>query len=386
MSSRFLKNKSLCPLPFAGAIVNTDGSVQCCSISKEFLGNVNKQSLQEILTTSPKLKQIRRDMLDNKFPNNCSDCYVKEQHHKTTNFDNISNRLYHMKILKDSPFKLYKDEHKFELQQMDLRWRNTCNFACVYCDPVFSSVWAKFEGVPDKMTNKSMDETFLFVKQNIKNLKTIYMAGGEPFLIKENLKIIDLIKKENPDLLLRINTNLSILTPKIYNQLKELKNVHWIVSAEATGKKFNYIRWPGNYQTLMQNIKKIQQLPHKVTINMTWNLFCVSNIIDFIDEMLEMGIHPNQFIMNSVSNPIEQSVLNITKKRRDDLVEIIKQKKTKIDKNFFLYKVYTEMLDILNQPLLDTHDTALYNTLMDFDRKRKLNSKEVFPELYEEKI
>ena len=386
MSSKFLKNKSLCPLPFAGAIVNTDGSVQCCSISKEFLGNVNKESLQEILTTSPKLKQIRRDMLDNKFPNNCSDCYVKEQHHKTTNFDNISNRLYHIKILKDSPFKLYQDEHKFELQQMDLRWRNTCNFACVYCDPVFSSVWAKFEGVPDKMTNKSMDETFLFVKQNIKNLKTIYMAGGEPFLIKENLKIIDLIKKENPDLLLRINTNLSILTPKIYNQLKELKNVHWIVSAEATGKKFNYIRWPGNYQTLIQNIKKIQQLPHKVSINMTWNLLCVSNIIDFIDDMLEMGVHPNQFIMNSVTNPIEQSVLNITKKRRDDLVEIIKQKKTKINKNFFLYKVYIEMLDILNQPLLDTHDTALYNTLMDFDRKRKLNSKEVFPELYEEKI
>mgnify|MGYP003329850478 CR=1 FL=1 len=67
-------------------------------------------------------------------------------------------------------------------------------------------------------------------------------------------------------------------------------------------------------------------------------------------------------------------------------MEIIKQKKTKINKNFFLYKVYTEMLDILNQPLLDTHDTALYNTLMDFDRKRKLDSKEVFPELYEEKI
>ena len=386
MSSKFLKNKSLCPLPFAGAIVMTDGSVKCCSISRDYIGNVNKQSLHEILTKSPKLKQIRRDMLDNKFPNNCVDCYSKEQHHKTTNFDNISNRLYHIKILKDSPFKLYKDEHKFELQQMDLRWRNTCNFACVYCDHHFSSVWAKFEGVSDKMTNKSMDETFSFVKQNIKNLKTIYMAGGEPFLIKENLKIIDLIQKENPDLLLRINTNLSILTPKIYKQLQLLKNVHWIVSAEATDKKFNYIRWPGNYQTLIQNIKKIQQLPHKVSINMTWNLLCVSNIIDFIDEMLEMGVHPNQFIMNCVTDPIEQSVRNITKQRRDNLMEIIKQKQSKINENFFLFKVYTEMLEVLNQPLLDTHKTALYNTLMDFDTKRKLNSKEVFPELYKEGI
>lgn len=382
MSSKFLKSKSLCPLPFAGAIVNPDGSVQCCSISKETLGNVNEKSLEEILTTSKKLKQIKRDMLDNKFPHNCSDCYKKEQHHTKTNLENISNRLYHIKILKDSPFKLYKDEYQFELQQMDLRWRNTCNFACVYCDPYFSSVWAQFEGIPDKMTNNAMDETFEFAKRNIKNLKTIYMAGGEPFLIKENLKIIELIQKENPDLLLRINTNLSILTPKIYKQLETLNNVHWIVSAESTDEKFNYIRWPGKYSTLVANIKKIQQLPHKVTINMTWNLLCASNILDFIDDMIKNGVHPNQFVMNLVQDPIEQSVLNITKKQRDLLIADIKKRMSKVDSKFYLYKVYEEMISVLNQPLLDTNQTALYNALMDFDEKRKVNSRKVFPKLY----
>jgi MoaA/NifB/PqqE/SkfB family radical SAM enzyme len=383
MSSKFLKNKSLCPLPFAGAIVLPDGDVQCCSISKDFLGNVNDKPLEEILATSEKLKEIKREMLEGKFPNNCSDCYKKEEHHKTTNFENVSNRLYHIKVLKDAPFKLYENEDKFELQQVDLRWRNTCNFACVYCDENYSSVWAQIEGVPDKMTNKAMNETFDFVKKNIKNLKTIYMAGGEPFLIKENLKIIDLIQQENPDLLLRINTNLSILTPKIYGQLKELKNVHWIVSAESTGDRFNYIRWPGNYTTLVNNIKKIQQLPHKVTINMTWNLFCVSNILDFIDDMMANGIHPNQFVMNYVQEPIEQVVLNITKKRRDLLVKELEKRIENTNEKFFLYKVYEEMISILGQPLLDTNKTALYNTLMDFDKKRKLDSKTVFPELYE---
>jgi len=382
MSSQFLKNKSLCPLPFTGAIVNTDGTVQCCSISKEEIGNVNQNSLEDILKNSEKLKQIRREMLDNKFPYNCGDCYQKEQHHTKTNLENISNRLYHIKILKDSPFKLYKDEHQFELQQMDLRWRNTCNFACVYCDHHFSSVWAQFEGIPDKMTNEAMDETFNFVRKNIKNLKTIYMAGGEPFLIKENLKIIDLIKNENPDLLLRINTNLSILTPKLYGQLKTLKNVHWIVSAESTGAKFNYIRWPGKYTTLKENLRKIQKLPHKVTINMTWNILCVSNILEFIDDMVKIGIHPNQLVMNSVQDPIEQSVLNITKSQRDELVAEIKRRMVKVDNKFFLYKVYEEMIIILNQPLLDTYRTTLYNTLTDLDYKRKLNSREVFPELY----
>jgi MoaA/NifB/PqqE/SkfB family radical SAM enzyme len=233
------------------------------------------------------------------------------------------------------------------------------------------------------MTNNAMDETFEFVKRNIKNLKTIYMAGGEPFLIKENLKIIELIHKENPDLLLRINTNLSILTPKIYQQLETLNNVHWIVSAESTDEKFHYIRWPGKYPTLVANIKKIQQLPHKITINMTWNLLCASNILDFIDDMMKNGVHPNQFVMNFVQDPIEQSVLNITKKQRDLLIADIKERIAKVDSKFYLYKVYEEMISILNQPLLDTNQTALYNALMDFDEKRKLNSKEVFPELYE---
>jgi len=127
MSVKYLKNKSLCPLPFAGAIINTDGSVYCCSISKDCLGNVNKHPLEHILKTSTKLKQIKRDMLDNKYPSNCVECYTKEKYNKNLNFDNISNRLYHIKTLKSKPFKLYEDLSLFEMQQIDLRWRNTCN-------------------------------------------------------------------------------------------------------------------------------------------------------------------------------------------------------------------------------------------------------------------
>jgi len=384
MSSDYLKNKSLCPLPFTGAVVNTDGEVRCCSISKEILGNVNNESFEDILSKSAKLKQIRREMLDNKFPSNCSDCYLKEKHHKNLDFENISNRLYHIKILKDAPFKLYKDENHFELQQIDLRWRNTCNFACVYCDSRFSSVWAQFEGKPDRMTNEAMAQTFDFVKKNIKNLKTIYMAGGEPLLIKENIKIIDLILEERPDLLLRINTNLSILNKKLYDKVKQLENVHWIVSAESTNERFNYIRWPGKYEVLVHNLKKIQELPHKVSINMTWNVLCAYNILDFIDDMLANGVHPNQFIMNHVTDPMEQSVWNITKSLRDRILKEVRQRMLKTDKKFFLYKVYEEMAVILNQPLFDTYKSTLYNMLMEFDKKRNLDSRNTFPEIYNE--
>jgi len=229
-----------------------------------------------------------------------------------------------------------------------------------------------------------MDETFEFVKKNIKNLKTIYMAGGEPLLIKENIKIIDLILEEQPDLLLRINTNLSILNKKLYDKVKQLKNVHWIVSAESTNERFNYIRWPGKYEVLVHNLKKIQELPHKVSINMTWNVLCSYNILDFMDDMLANGVHPNQFIMNHVTDPIEQSVWNITKSLRDQILKEVKQRMLKTNKNFFLYKVYEEMAVILNQPLFDTNKSTLYNMLMEFDKKRNLDSRNTFPEIYNE--
>lgn len=383
MSVKYLKNKSLCPLPFAGAIINTDGSVYCCSISKDCLGNVNDNSLDHILTNSKKLKQIRRDMLEDKYPSNCVECYEKEKYNKNLNFENISNRLYHIKTLKTRPFKLYKDEHNFELQQIDLRWRNTCNFACVYCDSYFSSVWAKFEGAPDKMTNDAMTETYNFVEKNIKNLTTIYMAGGEPFLIKENLKIIDLIKEKNPDCLLRINTNLSLLTPKIFDQLSTLKNVHWILSAESTDERFGYIRWPGNYKTFKNNLEKIRHLPHKFTFNMTWNVLCASNILDFIDDQLASGFHPNNFVMNNVTDPMYFHVNHLSKSKRLQLIKNIQGRMEITNEKYYLYKVYEEMVNILKEPLINQYK-ELYNNLEMLDKQRNLNSKTIFKELYEE--
>ena len=209
------------------------------------------------------------------------------------------------------------------------------------------------------------------------------MAGGEPFLIKENLKILDLIQRENPELLLRINTNLSILNQKIFDQLKTLKNVHWIVSAESTEERFNYIRWPGNYATLIQNLKKIKLLPHKITINMTWNILCAFNILDFIDDMQENGLHPNQFVMNYVTNPIFQNISNISENQRQNLINNIKKRKNNINSKFYLYKVYDEMINLLKEPLIN-HRQELYNNLIELDKQRNLNSKDIFPELYEE--
>ena len=170
---------------------------------------------------------------------------------------------------------------------------------------------------------------------------------------------------------------------QIVKELREFPNVLFTVSADAMGERFNYIRWPGNYAILIENLKKIKQLPHKITINMTWNILCAFNILDFIDDMQENGLHPNQFVMNYVSNPIFQNISNISENQRQNLINNIEKRKHNISSKFYLYKVYDEMINLLKEPLINHHQ-ALYNNLMKLDKQRNLNSKDIFPELYEE--
>ena len=382
MSANYLKHKSLCPLPFAGLYVHPNGDVKTCSIATDTLGNIHKDSLKKVLQGS-KIKQIRKEMLDEKFPTNCSNCYNREKHHKTLNFDYVSNRLYHIKKLKSNPFKLYNSIDKFELQQLDLRWRNTCNGACVYCGSEYSSKWAVEVKDTERITDNALDKSMEFVLENLHTLKTLYLAGGEPFLIKENLKLLQTIEKINPTLDIRINTNLSNLKNPIFKIISKLPNVHWIISAESMEENFNYIRYPINWKTFLTNLKVIQKLPHKISINMAWNILCAKDIFSFIDYMIKIGIHPNAFILNYVENPKMYSVLNLPKNQINEIKEEVTQRLTRLNDPFMLKYAYEEMIAYLDHKLLNKRN-ELKKELTILDNRRNLNSKKIFLELYEE--
>jgi hypothetical protein len=62
---------------------------------------------------------------------------------------------------------------------------------------------------------------------------------------------------------------------------------------------------------------------------------------------------------------------------------MIEKRQKDIDNKFFLYKVYEEMINLLKEPLIN-HHKELYNNLMELDKQRNIDSKKIFPELYEE--
>ena len=378
---KYFKNKSLCPLPFAGLYIEPSGDVKCCSISKQTLGNIHTQSIEDLINGET-VKSIRRDMLEEKFPSNCNECYEKEKNFKSINFNQISNRLYHIGKLGTAPIKLYEDENNFELQQLDVRWRNTCNGACVYCGPGLSSRWAVELNDTKRMTKQAMSDSIEYVYDHIDTVKTLYLCGGEPMMMKENVKLVKIIAETRPELDIRINTNLSNLKNPVYELIKDLPNIHWILSAEASEDRFEYIRYPLSWTNFINNFEVIKKLPHKISMNMSWNILNSFGIFEFIDLMIENGLHENAFVINPVLDPKYYNILNLPQ----EVINVIKNEATKrhgrLHDPFMLKYSYEAIIKHCNKPIMHKQQ-ELKQQLEILDARRSLDSKKVFPELYE---
>ena len=79
---------------------------------------------------------------------------------------------------------------------------------CVF-GPLYSSKWAMEMGVKVPKDREKIAKLKEYVYANINTLENVYLAGGEPLLMKENKDFLDKLYEANPDCTIRVNTNLS---------------------------------------------------------------------------------------------------------------------------------------------------------------------------------
>lgn len=89
----FFNHNSLCPLPWNGIFVNPDGKIKNCAISRQSLGDINQQPLQDIVDNHIN-REIRSDMLNNIKHKRCNACYQVEENASLKN-NNESNRTWY---------------------------------------------------------------------------------------------------------------------------------------------------------------------------------------------------------------------------------------------------------------------------------------------------
>jgi MoaA/NifB/PqqE/SkfB family radical SAM enzyme len=373
-----LTNRNFCPMPWTGLMYNFDGDVKNCIRSTGVLGNIKNNTIQEILT-SPGNQLAQQTMLDNQPNVTCSPCYNLEQNKRSFNI--ISDRIFYIKELKSVDLTTYDQVGHHELKTIDVRWTNLCNFGCVYCTPKFSSrLAAELDVTIDIPTVQQQTQFKEYIFDNVANLKQVYLAGGEPLLMKENLELLELLKQKNPKVNLRINTNLSKTDTQVFDMACGFDNVHWIVSLESIEQEFEYIRYGGRWADFLENLKFIQSLGHKISFNMLHFLLNYQSVFGCVDYLSKLGFHNNSFIIGSLLTPeflnirhLPNHVLQLVK---NTLTERINQKP-----GYLLEDSYRNLLAYIDQPM-EKNLAKSFEYLEQLDCRRKLDSGKIFTELY----
>lgn len=353
---------------------NHDGTVKNCIRSAGPIGNLKNQSVQDILL-GPDNVEKQQNITNYQPAKNCHTCYELER--SKPGLDIISDRIFYIRELKKTPVETYQ-VNNFDLKTIDVRWTNLCNFSCVYCSPEYSSRWAdELKIHPVTPTEDQTNAFRQYIYDHAPNLQHVYLAGGEPLLMRENL---ELLKRLNPDVNLRVNTNLSKTDTRVFESICEFKNVHWTVSVETQQQEFEYIRFGGCWTDFLENLQVIKKLEHKISFNMLWFLLNYDSIFDCVDYFKQIGFHNNSFIIGALGNPAYLNIRNLP----ESVLKLLENKlQDKISQHpgYLLEDSYRNMLHYIQQPA-EKNLKGSFEKLRQMDQRRGTDSSKIFTELY----
>jgi MoaA/NifB/PqqE/SkfB family radical SAM enzyme len=365
-------NKSICILPFIQSVTVNGNYTVCCRsytpISKvEPTINYSSDANRNLI----KQKMIAGEKLDNY----CKICYDMEDKEivspRITQTIEWSNRL---NIKNVNELTKIIDPVYYEI-----RASNQCNLMCRMCFPGNSSLLDK-ENQKLKIFNKSKYQYTGFDHVNIDNIEKLYVAGGEPTIMHELYTFLeDCIEKKKTSFEIQLNTNAVSLTKQFKSLLKHFNNFNFEISIDGYGLVNQYIRWPTNWDKLVNNIDYICGQGHNISFNSVvsiYNIASLYSIIEFLSSRYEkIPIHLNpvmftylkQDILSPYAFPDAKLIIaNLDKIKKLKIYHNDLVLKNKVDE----YQDYFKNKHIIDLPALASFFE--YNDKLDISRNIKL--------------
>ena len=215
-------------------------------------------------------------------------------------------------------------------------------------------------------------------KLDLSNIGMIQFCGGETLLGNTYWQAAELLAELVPDaknkLELGFQTNgTQSIDPKYYDLIDKFKLVKLMVSIDGVGEKFEYLRWPANWNQTVDNIFHLRDtLP--------------SNVMFFVQECSSCL---NLFYFNEVGDWVQN---NFNSNREGDPTS----HNTQLAKHNYLYvqnitREYvdaiggTPMIQVIGNNWVEDPKKIKFfiNETEKFDRLREQDWKKTFPEVAE---
>jgi organic radical activating enzyme len=237
------------------------------------------------------------------------------------------------------------------LKTLEIAFDRTCQFACSYCNPAFSTSWVKDIRTNGGYSNIRSDARGHFIDDApyadpfekdegnpyVKafwewwpelslELDELRITGGEPTMSASVWGLFDWFK-ENGDIhpnakkmRYAINSNLGAkdtLIAKLAEATQHVERFHLYTSGEAFGAQGEYIRDGLDFPQFSQNCVKMLR-EGKIEgfhMMMTINALCLDSMVEFLDWVLELkrefGHNKPSFSVNILRFPSFQSALTL---------------------------------------------------------------------------
>jgi len=352
------KSASFCAAKWYNATIWLgSGMTTSCHHPPAHLVDIDKvRANPRLLHNTDQKKEDRRKMIAGERPAGCEYCWKIED----MGVDAVSDRVYKSRIY---PIEALKEAYEtpldsdVNLRTLEIAFDRTCQFACSYCNPAFSSTWVNdirkngpynglvsdgrnhFTHTHDASqlykfgeTNPYVEAFFAWWESDLhRTLQELRITGGEPLMSGETWKLIDWFK-HNPgrsQTRLAINSNLgtAVNLDRLMNSIDGLE-VDLYTSNESVGLQAEYIRdglvwddWANNVERLLDSGKF-----RGIHIMNTINALCLYSLDQFLECIMnwkrEYGRDAVSFTLNILRFPSFQSPLVLP----DELRTVFRQR------------------------------------------------------------
>ena len=311
------------------------------------------------LHNTPRKKQEREQMQRGERPSGCEYCWKIEDIGR----DNISDRVYKSRIypLEDLSYAYQTPASTdINLRTLEIAFDRTCQLACSYCNPAFSSTWVRdirqhgayvnlvsdgrnhFTHAHDSSqlyrfgeTNPYVEAFFAWWESDLhQTLQELRITGGEPLMSGDTWKLLDWFKN-NPGrskTRLAINSNLGpgVDLDRLLAATKDIP-LDLYTSMESVGMQAEYIRDGLDYSLWVQNMMRLinsGQL-RGLHVMCTINALCLDSLPDLLTVFMrwkhEYGADFPNFTLNILRFPSFQSPLVLSEVARTEYKNRLQQ-------------------------------------------------------------
>lgn len=297
--------KNFCAAPFVGLVASHDATLlPCCEYNKK--EKDNKIEIKNVeLYRKTELKHIRDSMLADQPLEGCQNCVKKE-----SNPAYVSTR---QKYNRDNEFRInyrtkqYLSGQEPGVSQIEIRLANYCNLKCIMCGSyASSSIMTEYNQHREKYNKINVymgdvktirwwddDENIAALGPILTDAEIVHFAGGEPLIVNKMADILELI---NPRTTISLNTNFFQSKQRNLDALKKFREVHFIISLDAVGEMYNYIRSGANWDDVKKNIDSLYKYPRfKVgmhTVLQHASVFALPGLLEFLEtQTIQTSLH-----------------------------------------------------------------------------------------------